>query len=148
VLPLLAMRAKIKIKRDFSCGGLVWDANNEQLLLVQVENLSRRKVWTFPKGHPEGHETDEEAALREVREETGWECGIDKPLLDVHYAYLHKNIKVNKTVRWFLMHPKQEVGVFDPKEVLACKWADLDEAKRLVTYESDIKLIKRLEIFV
>lgn len=142
------MPSKIKTKRDYSCGGLVWDANNEQLLLVQVENLKRQKVWTFPKGHPEGRETDEEAAIREVREETGWECEIDKPLLDVHYSYLHKNIKYNKTVRWFFMRPIKETGSFDSKEILARKWSDLDEAKRLISYESDVKLIKRLEIFV
>lgn len=142
------MTTKMKTKRDYSCGGLVWDANNEQLMMIQVENLTRKKVWTFPKGHPEGHEDDEAAALREVQEETGWECEIDQPLLDVHYSYVHKNVKYNKTVRWFLMRPMKEVGKFDPKEIMSCQWLTLEEAKRRVSYESDTKLIKRLELFI
>lgn len=138
----------MKIKRDYSCGGLVWDANNEQVLLVQVENLSRKKVWTFPKGHPEGQESDDQAALREVLEETGWSCDITSALMDVHYSYVSKNIKYNKTVRWFMMQPVKEAGKFDPEEILACKWVSIDEAKRLLSYESDIKLLKRLELSI
>jgi 8-oxo-dGTP pyrophosphatase MutT (NUDIX family) len=137
---------KLKTKRDYSCGGVVWDDNNEQVLMVRVVNLKRERIWTFPKGHPEGQEADEQAALREVREETGWECEIECPLLDVHYSYISKGIKYNKTVRWFFMHPVKEVGKFDPDEVLECKWMDFNEAKNLVRYESDIKLIKRVEL--
>lgn len=137
---------KLKTKRDYSCGGIVWDSNNEQVLLIRVVNLKKQKVWTFPKGHPEGQEADEQAALREVREETGWDCEISCPLLDVHYSFIHGNIKFNKTVRWFMMNPLKEAGAFDPKEILECKWVDLDTAKTLVSYESDTKLLKRVAL--
>ncbi len=135
-----------KIKRDFSCGGLVWDSDQEKVLLVQVENLQRKKVWTFPKGHPEGQELDEATALREVCEETGWQCEIVKPIMDTQYSYVHKNVKVNKTVRWFLMRPVKQTGSFQVEEIKDARWVDLDEAKKLITYESDIKLLKRLAL--
>lgn len=83
-------------KRDFSCGGVVWDDTQGRVLLVYVQNLSKKRVWTFPKGHPEHQELDEQAALREVQEETGWSCEIERPFMDVQYSYIHKDLKVNK----------------------------------------------------
>ncbi len=142
------MKKTLKIKRDFSCGGVVWNESEATLLLIYVQNLSRKKVWTFPKGHPEGQEIDENAALREVREETGWLCEIVNPLLDVTYSYVDKDIKYNKVVRWFLMTPLEKVGNFDQKEVIQCKWVSLDEAKSILTYESDQKLLKRFASLV
>jgi 8-oxo-dGTP pyrophosphatase MutT (NUDIX family) len=113
--------------------------------MVYVENLGGGKVWTFPKGHPEKGETDEQAAVREVREETGWDTAVGKPLMDVHYFYTHKNIRYNKTVRWFVMSPVSKVGSFQEEEILDCRWANLKEAKSLVSYESDKTLLTKLE---
>lgn len=136
------MTDRLRIVRDFSCGGVVWNAETNQMLVVRVENLAGKKVWTFPKGHPEKEELDEAAALREVQEETGWLCSIEKPLMDIQYSYVHKKNKVNKTVRWFLMSPVKKVGEPQPEEVLECKWIDEDGAKKLLIYESDLKLLK------
>jgi 8-oxo-dGTP pyrophosphatase MutT (NUDIX family) len=133
-----------KIKRDFSCGGLVWDPNEEKILLVQVENLQKKKVWTFPKGHPEKKESDTEAALREVLEETGWECKIVRPLIDVDYFYVHEGTRTHKTVRWFLMEPVKKTGKFAEGEILDCAWVSPTEAKVRITYDSDKKLLSTL----
>jgi diadenosine hexaphosphate hydrolase (ATP-forming) len=66
-----------------SAGGVVM--GHAGVLLIKVKNLQGQVVWTFPKGHLEPGETAEEAALREVEEETGWRCKILGPLLDVEY---------------------------------------------------------------
>lgn len=142
------MAGRARIIRDFSCGGVVWDPAEARLLLVRVENLAKQKVWTFPKGHPEKEELDEAAALREVREETGWRCEIEKPLMDVQYSFAREGIKVNKTVRWFLMTPVEKVGEPQPEEVLEATWCDLDSAKKRLTYETDLKLLKRVSQLV
>jgi 8-oxo-dGTP pyrophosphatase MutT (NUDIX family) len=142
------MTSRARIIRDFSCGGIVWDAANSQVLLVHVENLSRKRVWTFPKGHPEKEELDEQAAVREVREETGWLCDIDKPLMDIQYSFSRNQVKVNKTVRWFLMRPVEKQGEHQPEEILGVRWADLEACKTLLTYETDLKLLKRLSQLV
>src|SRR5690242_10730843 len=91
------MTKKIPTKKDFSCGGMMWDEEKKKLLMVQVENFSGDVVWTFPKGHPEADETDEAAAIREVREETGWEGTVEKQLTDVTYFYTRKGIRYHKT---------------------------------------------------
>lgn len=101
-------------------------------------------VWTFPKGHPENKESDTEAALREVKEETGWDCRVLKPLIDIDYFYTHEQVKTHKTVRWFLMEPVQKTGGFNPGEILDCEWADKTEARKRITYESDRKLLQAI----
>lgn len=138
------MAKKLKKKKDFSAGGLVWDAKKRKVLMVFVENLLGQKVWTFPKGHPDGKETDQAAALREVREETGWNCVILKNLLNVHYRYTHKNLSVQKTVRWFLMRPVKKVGVFDPEEVIRTRWFTRAQAKKRASYQTDHTLLSKL----
>jgi 8-oxo-dGTP pyrophosphatase MutT (NUDIX family) len=142
------MAGRARIVRDFSCGGIVWDAETNRVLLVYVENLSRKKVWTFPKGHPEKEELDEQAALREVQEETGWLCEIEKPLMDVQYSFTRGANKINKTVRWFFMRPVKKVGEPQEGEIFDTRWLDLEGAKKILTYETDLKLLKRLSQLV
>lgn len=138
----------LRQKNDFSAGGLVWNSTTHQLLLIRVENLSGGLVWTFPKGHPEQGETDEQAAIREVREETGWVCSVEKKLTDVSYRYTHEKVLFHKTVRWFLMAPIEDVGTFDKEEVLEIKWCSVDQAQALVSYESDKQLLKQTALLL
>ncbi len=139
------MKAKLITKKDFSSGGVVWDAKKKKLLMVYVENLSGSRTWTFPKGHPEKKETDREAAVREVREETGWACTAGKFLMDVKYTYVHGRIRYNKTVRWFMMEPVEKVGSFQEEEVLRTRWTSFAMAKKSVTYDSDKALLTKLK---
>jgi tRNA nucleotidyltransferase (CCA-adding enzyme) len=138
----------VKQKDDFSCGGMVWDPSGKKVLLIRVESLSGAQVWTFPKGHPEANETVEQAALREVVEETGWVCRITKQVSDMSYKYLHNDVLYNKTVRWFLMTPVEDVGSFDVEEVLEIRWVSLEEATALVSYDSDKELLKQIKLLL
>ena len=128
---------------EVSAGGLVLDGG--RVLMVKVRNLQGRVIWTFPKGHLENAETPEEAAVREVREETGWQCRVEKPLGEAHYRFQRNEQTVSKTVHWFLMSPGGKTGTFDPEEVLECRWADRAEAESSVVYPSDRELMQRLK---
>ncbi len=141
---MAGMAAKLTNKTDFSCGGVVWDSKERRILIVKVENLAKAQIWTFPKGHPEKGESDQDAALREVQEETGWECRIVKPLIDVSYYYIDNGIRYHKTVRWYLMEPVKKTGEFMEDEILECEWVSVPEAKKRVTYDSDRKLLAHL----
>lgn len=128
---------------EYSAGGV---AVNKQgrLLMVKVKNLKGDIVWTFPKGHVEKGEKSEETAVREVREETGWECRIVEPLDTVTYWFKWNSDLIRKAVRWFLMKPVKHVSEHDELEIIGVEWVDQKEAVMRATYPSDKKLLKKL----
>src|SRR5882672_11199642 len=63
---------------EFSAGGVARDG--DRVLMIRVQTLEGKEIWTFPKGHLEPGETAEQAAVREVEEETGYRCEITAPL--------------------------------------------------------------------
>src|SRR5439155_498779 len=64
-------------------------------------------MWVLPKGTLEPGETDEEAAVREVHEETGLQVKLLRPLMEVRYAFYWPpdGVNVDKTVAYFLATP-------------------------------------------
>lgn len=126
------------MRKEVSAGGLV--VRDGKALLVKVENLEGEVRWTFPKGHLEAGEGPRQAALREVEEETGWACRIQRPLTTARYRFSRDGREVSKQVRWYLMTPLRRTGSRDPDEVLAVRWAGLDAARKLISYPSDLEL--------
>ena len=132
-----------KAKFEYSSGGIVMEGSN--LLMVKVKNLEDQIVWTFPKGHIEKGEKAEQAALREVEEETGYRCEIVRPFERVQYWFKHNDQLIKKTVTWYLMKPVQKTGTFDTEEILETKWISFEEAQKLARYKSDKKLLAKLQ---
>ena len=134
---------------EVSSGGLVLKDTPPKILMVRVKNLKGEIVWTFPKGHLEKGETEALAALREVHEETGWDCKIlprnMKPFARVQYFFKRGNDLIRKHVIWFLMVPAKKSGSKDPREILRTRWGSLRTAAKLIRYPSDKKLLERLQ---
>jgi 8-oxo-dGTP pyrophosphatase MutT (NUDIX family) len=135
-----------KTKFEFSAGGVAIE--DGKLLMVKVENLEGHHIWTFPKGHLEKDEKSEQAALREVEEETGYQCAIVEPLERAQYWFKRDDTLTKKTVAWYLMKPVKLTGKPDPDEILETNWVTMEEAKTLVRYKSDKKLLAKLEMLV
>jgi ADP-ribose pyrophosphatase YjhB (NUDIX family) len=128
---------------EFSAGGVVQDG--DRLLMVKVENLEGRQLWTFPKGHIEPGEKATDAALREVEEETGYRCQIVGPLDRVQYYFQRNGTLTKKTVTWFLMTPQEKTGTHDREEIMETEWVSLEEAGKRATYKSDKTLLAKLK---
>jgi ADP-ribose pyrophosphatase YjhB (NUDIX family) len=128
---------------EFSAGGVVQDG--DRLLMVKVENLEGRQLWTFPKGHIEKGEKAQDAALREVEEETGYACQIVNPLDRVQYFFQRNGELTKKTVTWFLMKPLERTGTHDAEEILETEWVTLVEAMKRARYKSDKKILDKLK---
>jgi 8-oxo-dGTP diphosphatase len=116
-----------------AAGGLV--VRDGAVLLV---HRPRYDDWTFPKGKLEAGESWEDAARREVAEETGLDCRPGAEVGRTHYEVRGEP----KEVRYYRMAADGEP--LAQNEVDAVRWVSLDEAARLLTYDYDRELVKRL----
>ena len=75
-------QASLPTVEEISAGGVVVDTSDAELRVAIIARINRggRLEWCLPKGHPEGTESNEEAAVREIAEETGIEGKILAPL--------------------------------------------------------------------
>jgi 8-oxo-dGTP pyrophosphatase MutT (NUDIX family) len=95
-----AARPRAARLRSAGCLVRVRFADGLRYLVVHPSgNYNRRAPWSIPKGLVDAGERDEDAALRETREETGIDCRIVAPLGEIHY------VKSRKTVVCFLAEP-------------------------------------------
>lgn len=105
---------------------------------VLVVHRPRYDDWTFPKGKAEPGETDEDCALREVREETGLRCILEDELAATHHLVGDGR---TKRVRWWRMRVLADDGFAPDDEVDELRWLDADAAAELLTYPDDRELL-------
>jgi 8-oxo-dGTP diphosphatase len=100
--------------------------------------------WTLPKGKLNPGETHEEAALREVKEETGLVCRLGDPAGQVDYRDRKGRPKV---VRYWTMHPvgPTDAGFVPNDEVDQLRWIPLSEAGPALTYAHDRQILRALK---
>jgi 8-oxo-dGTP pyrophosphatase MutT (NUDIX family) len=117
-------------------GGVVVRETGDGIELLVVHR-PRYDDWTFPKGKAEPGESDEDCALREVEEETGLRCELDRELRSTSYADAHGR---QKRVRYWLMHPVGGELRF-LHEVDNAEWLPLEEAARRLSYDRDVRVL-------
>ena len=119
-----------------AAGGLVI-RRRDGLLEIAVVHRPEHHDWSFPKGKLEDGESFEEAALREVREETGLVCRILRFI--GHTEYVDRKGRPKVVAYWVMA---TEAGSFDPNwEVDELRWVTLDGAAQLLSYPRDIELV-------
>ena len=136
------------VKRTESFGGVVVREQNEtyEVALIRVRNLKGKDVWSLPKGGAEPGEQGAEAALREVREETGLEAEIVEPLDSITYWFLWppEQVRYKKTVHLYLMRATGGDISDHDDEVEEVRFVGVDEAVRMATYRTDKQVLKRV----
>ncbi len=123
-----------------SAGGVLVDRG--RVLLIRTRTRAGASIWTFPKGRIERGERFWEAALREVREETGYLCRLRRRLKATSYVFHSGATQIRKTVYWFLLEPLRKAGKPNPKEVEETRWFPLAEAYEKLSYRSDVGLLR------
>ena len=122
-----------------AAGGIVWQRGENGVLEIALVHRPKYDDWTLPKGKPHPGETEVETAVREVKEETGLRCVLERPIGRIHYVDRRGR---PKTVRYWLMRPTS--GSFTPSdEVDELRWLSLDQAEAILSYEHDRWLLKR-----
>ena len=146
----------MKTVRRWSAGGVVAREIGDRRIEIALVGRLDDNLWALPKGTPDHEESIEETAIREVQEETGLNVKLLSTVDSTHYSFIHSNnnrsvsdredpranIKVNKTVYWFLMEANG--GCFerhDHEYDVAC-WVDIEKAVNQLTYHSEAKIAR------
>jgi 8-oxo-dGTP pyrophosphatase MutT (NUDIX family) len=104
---------------------------------VLLVHRPRYDDWTFPKGKAQEGESDESCALREVLEETGFDCRLGDELLSTFYRDSRGR---EKRVRYWVMEIAR--GEFHPSaEVDEIRWCTIAEAARLLSHPRDRRVL-------
>jgi 8-oxo-dGTP pyrophosphatase MutT (NUDIX family) len=104
--------------------------------------MGQDEVLALPKGHPDGEETPLEAAIREVREETGVEAEPVEKLGTIRYSYDRRGETVVKRVVFYLLNYRSGELQHD-HEIADVRWMDLEEAARSLTYSGERQMVSR-----
>jgi 8-oxo-dGTP pyrophosphatase MutT (NUDIX family) len=99
--------------------------------------------WVLPKGTPEQGETHEQAALREVAEETGVQTLIVGEIGSIHYGFTRQGQRYSKEVLYYLMEPVGgDVSLHD-HEYDDAVWFNLDTATKHLAYANEADILRQ-----
>jgi ADP-ribose pyrophosphatase YjhB (NUDIX family) len=128
---------------EFSAGGLVLDLAGDVPLGALIGRTDRRGrlLWSLPKGHIEEGETPEQAAVREVEEETGIAGEILAELGTIDFWFVAEGRRIHKTVRHYLMRAVGGELSDADVEVTEVAWVPLSEISAQLAYPDERGLI-------
>jgi 8-oxo-dGTP pyrophosphatase MutT (NUDIX family) len=129
-------------KHEVSAGGVVVHEGRVLAIVPTRRAADGSLVLALPKGHLDGEETAEQAAAREVREETGVQAELVEDLGEVRYWYVRDGRRIAKSVRFFLFgYLSGDIADHDD-EVLEARWLELERARVELTYPGERKMVE------
>jgi ADP-ribose pyrophosphatase YjhB (NUDIX family) len=140
-----ARRSRARRVDETSAGGLVVDASSGRVVGALIGRRDRRGrlLWSLPKGHIEAGETAEQAAVREVAEETGIVGRIVGRLGTIDFWFMADGRRVHKTVHHYLLRAEGGELSDEDVEVAAVAWVPLEEIAHRLAYEDERALVAR-----
>jgi len=131
------------MKKELSAGGIVIRKQNNEWFVLLMQDMN--SFWTFAKGRIEPGESAKDAAIREIKEETGvGNLQYITELKSIHYVY-HRNGLIDKTVKYFLfktsfdgsLRPQYEEGIH------AAKWVPTEQAVSMLGYtDTNVEILR------
>jgi 8-oxo-dGTP pyrophosphatase MutT (NUDIX family) len=141
------------MRREFSAGGVLVRRLRGRWMMAAIQPAGRKRpVWALPKGLIGEGEKPEEAALREVAEETGVEARLVTKLGDVRYVYTWAGERVFKVVSFYLLRYRSgRLGEIAPEqkvEVDDARWFPLDDAPGVLAYKGEREMAEKALAFI
>lgn len=144
---LLGKLRNVKLKSlrclyEKSCGGIIFYKTKQNTKILLVKNNNGR-YWSFPKGHIEEGETEQETAIREIKEETGLDVTLVSDFREIsEYCPFGK---IRKRVVFFLARAFTDNVKIQEEEIDSYIWVDLQQARKLCSYDNDLRIIEKAE---
>ncbi len=127
----------MKVQKIKAAGGVLFRFNNS---LAEILLIQRNGFWDLPKGKVENGESIEEAALREVVEETGVEpVSIRSYLCETYHEYSQDGEKFGKTTYWYLIDTDNFRGETSPQQdegITKTDWVHLKKAFTIAHFDN------------
>ena len=121
--------------RELSAGGVAIRRMRGRWWFAAIEPAGRPGVLALPKGLIDAGDAADTTALREVAEEAGLTCTVDRRLADVRYVYSRGGERIFKIVVFYLLRYRSgRIGQIEPAmriEIAGAKWLPLDDWRRL-----------------
>jgi len=136
-----------KTIQQTSAGGIVFRKLDDHIDVALIARASprRRIIWALPKGWVEPGETIPDAALREIREETGLTGRLVEPLGQIEYSFYspEDSARIQKTVHFFLVEFLSGDTADHDHEVDEARWWPLDAALAQMAYQSERQVMEK-----
>ena len=138
------MRKRLTVEL-MSAGGLVYRTDGKRGVEVVICGRKYPEVWGLPKGTPDPGETEEQTALREVREETGLDVVTERYIDSIRYWFVRASdgARCHKTVHYYLMRPVGGDLSQHDHEFDFVVWKSPGEASRTLTYENEVEIVQK-----
>jgi len=135
------------MNKEISCGAIIFRKNNKEMQFLLIYS-KRNNAWGFPKGHIEPGESEKEAALREIKEETG----IDDLAFvegfreeDIYKAISnrgpHNGTAIEKHSIYYLCKTQTSVIKVDEEEISSFKWLRLQDVYSVEMHKSTKQIL-------
>lgn len=138
------MHTKENVKEQVSSGGVVFREREGGIEVGLISRVTRNglRVYCLPKGWIEKDETPEEAAIREIREETGLTGHILQKIGDINYFfYSERKERISKAVHFYLLEYISGNTSGHDEEVEDAGWFPIDKAISLLSYKNEKEIL-------
>jgi 8-oxo-dGTP pyrophosphatase MutT (NUDIX family) len=134
---------RARAQRETSAGGVVFRLHEGRALFLLIRDSYQN--WGFPKGHLESGERAEEAALREVREETGLgDLALRGQIETIDWYFRFRGQLIHKVCHFYLMETTQaDTRPQQAEGITACQWVPYDDARTAISYTNARKVLCR-----
>jgi 8-oxo-dGTP pyrophosphatase MutT (NUDIX family) len=135
----------MQTRSEISAGGVVYERKDDDVRVALAARRTRKGelVWGLPKGGIDEGESEVDAAIREVREETGLEAVVEEDLGQIRYMYVWEGVRVRKSVRFFLMQATGGDVSRHDDEMEDVRWFSLPSAIRRAAYRGEREVLER-----
>jgi len=127
-----------------SAGGAVFRESGGKLQVVMILTAAEKR-WQIPKGIIDPGETPEQAAIREVREESGVNAEIIEKIATTDYWFSFPidgiRRRIHKYVDFYLMRYTGGDTADHDDEAVEARWADVDEALAMLEFDQERSIV-------